>query len=649
MLKSGRRAVFVAVLVAIFGFTLTSYAATPFQSDLRWGMRNSESVKQLQGFLKEQGVFTEEITGNYYGRTYHAVEQFQKKNSIYPASGYFGPLTRAKANSLLSTTTIEGTSTSAAAVPVPRTMSLFERIANDTSLSLQARLSALWEHTRSLQDQIEQYKNARSKPKDKPKPTTPGGGSSGGGTVTPPPITPTIPVPGTTDTIKPSVQFSNALKDSSNGPVTVAVTFSEPVLNFIASDVVVSNGTVKSFTGGGSSYSFSVVPTAEGIVTVALPAGVAADAAGNTNYAAPSVSWKHDTTAPVITGLTNDSTVRRVKTWVWNSESSAMYRFSINTSLNSAPTGEFSSVRTASQTQGTGKYYIHVQAMDTVGNISPTVTVSVELDNTAPVLTEVSRVVTPTTDTTPNYTFHSSERGGILYGGDCSSADVTAVVGNNQLTFKTLAQGTHSNCTIQVRDAAGNQGMLAITPFVITSSSTPPVTPPPQAGEKYINAYTTAYTYWDNTPPGSAAISHPIIHQKAGGTGTFADPITIAVGHTIVGGKQTLDYPAGTKFYIPNVRRYFIVEDSCGDGNTPQNGPCHTGYPSGTTTWVDMWIDGATGTRAASDACAGAVTDENGEVHLIIQNPASDYVVVPGPVFSNGVCTSQFGNTPVKK
>ena len=54
--------------------------------------------------------------------------------------------------------------------------------------------------------------------------------------------------------------------------------------------------------------------------------------------------------------------------------------------------------------------------------------------------------------------------------------------------------------------------------------------------------------------------------------------------------EDILDYPAGTRFYIPNVRRYFIVEDTCGDGDTPQNGPCHTGYPKGTTAWVDMWI-----------------------------------------------------------
>lgn len=172
-------------------------------------------------------------------------------------------------------------------------------------------------------------------------------------------------------------------------------------------------------------------------------------------------------------------------------------------------------------------------------------------------------------------------------------------------------------------------------------------TPAPVSGEVRIQAYTTSYTYWDNTPPGSADISNPIIHTKAGGTGTYTDPITLAVGHSIINGKDILDYPAGAKFYIPNVRRYFIVEDTCGDGNTPQNGPCHKGYPSGTTTWVDMWIDGSTGTSSSANTCAENLTDTNGVAHLIIQNPASNYVVVSGPVFQNGACSQQYGNTVV--
>jgi hypothetical protein len=156
-------------------------------------------------------------------------------------------------------------------------------------------------------------------------------------------------------------------------------------------------------------------------------------------------------------------------------------------------------------------------------------------------------------------------------------------------------------------------------------------------------AYTTGYGWPDNTPPG-AAISNPVIHQTAGGTGTYADPITLAVGHSITNGVDTLDYPAGTIFYIPNVRRYFIVEDTCGDGPTPQDEPCNVGYPAGDTAWVDMWVGGEGASTSAVLNCEDDLTGS----FLIIENPANDYAVVPGPLFgTNNQCSAQYSNALV--
>lgn len=213
-------------------------------------------------------------------------------------------------------------------------------------------------------------------------------------------------------------------------------------------------------------------------------------------------------------------------------------------------------------------------------------------------------------------------------------------VGTVSKTSKTVYPTTTVVYTLSAVNSAGTT--TATTSVTVLA---PP--PPPPTDETSIWAYTTSYSYWDNTPAGSAAIAYPVIHQHAGGTGTFADPITLAVGYSIINNQSILDYPAGTKFYIPNVRRYFIVEDVCGDSATPQNGPCHTGYPAGTTTWVDMWIDGQSGTQEQVSACARFLTDSNGVAHLIIKNPASNYLVVPGPIFQNGSCSAQYGNTPV--
>ena len=65
-------------------------------------------------------------------------------------------------------------------------------------------------------------------------------------------------------------------------------------------------------------------------------------------------------------------------------------------------------------------------------------------DTTAPTLAEVTAVSTPTSDTTPNYTFSSSEAGTITYGGSCSSGTTSASNGNNTVTFNTLSDGTYS-------------------------------------------------------------------------------------------------------------------------------------------------------------------------------------------------------------
>lgn len=175
-----------------------------------------------------------------------------------------------------------------------------------------------------------------------------------------------------------------------------------------------------------------------------------------------------------------------------------------------------------------------------------------------------------------------------------------------------------------------------------TTPTTPTTTVPvvPAAGESRFNAYITGYGWPDNTPAGGE-IALPVIHSTAGGTGTYTDPITLAVGHVISGGKSTPDYAKGTKFYMPALRKYFIVEDLCGDGNTPQNGPCHTGYQG--LPWLDVWVGGQGAQTAAVYACENAITG----THLVIQNPASNYTVASGAVYNGSACSSLYGDTVV--
>jgi hypothetical protein len=101
--------------------------------------------------------------------------------------------------------------------------------------------------------------------------------------------------------------------------------------------------------------------------------------------------------------------------------------------------------------------YICVTAEDLAGNTSyKSSTNRLSIDSVAPIITEVTAVISPTIDTTPDYVFNSDEIGTIVYGGDCSSPTSIATIGDNSITFNELINGVHSNCTVTVTDLVGN-------------------------------------------------------------------------------------------------------------------------------------------------------------------------------------------------
>ena len=145
-----------------------------------------------------------------------------------------------------------------------------------------------------------------------------------------------------------------------------------------------------------------------------------------------------------------------------------------------------------------------------------------------------------------------------------------------------------------------------------------------------MNVFLTGYSYWDNTPPGSAIIGRPQIHEFAGGHGTFEDPVTLAVGWRSYFGRQFEDVKPGRRFYIPSLRKYAVVEDLCGDGPKPQTGPCHTGWEG--HVWIDIYVDGSTMNAEASNRCMEKLTG----IQRVIVNPRPGYRVVAGSIVETG-------------
>jgi len=93
------------------------------------------------------------------------------------------------------------------------------------------------------------------------------------------------------------------------------------------------------------------------------------------------------------------------------------------------------------------------------------------------VLAEVTAITTPTTDTTPDYTFSSTESGTLTYGGSCSSSTTSAISGNNTITLNTLSVRTYADCTITVsktmttnKSETTLSGSLTITSFTVSSA-----------------------------------------------------------------------------------------------------------------------------------------------------------------------------------
>ncbi|MCL0104925.1 substrate-binding domain-containing protein, partial [Dehalococcoidia bacterium] len=103
-----------------------------------------------------------------------------------------------------------------------------------------------------------------------------------------------------TDLIPPTVGITSTASDPTNvSPIPMTATFSEDVTGFELDDIAVGNGTAGNFTAvSGREYTFDVTPDADGLVTVDIAAGVATDAAGNPNEAAPQFSITYDTTPP---------------------------------------------------------------------------------------------------------------------------------------------------------------------------------------------------------------------------------------------------------------------------------------------------------------------------------------------------------------
>ena len=103
------------------------------------------------------------------------------------------------------------------------------------------------------------------------------------------------------DSSQPSVLIASSETSPTNAsPIPVTITFEEPVTGFTQGDLVISNGSPSNFSGSDASYTATITPAGDGMITVDIPANVAINGAGNGNAAAPQFSIEFDGTGPGV-------------------------------------------------------------------------------------------------------------------------------------------------------------------------------------------------------------------------------------------------------------------------------------------------------------------------------------------------------------
>jgi len=198
------------------------------------------------------------------------------------------------------------------------------------------------------------------------------------------------------------------------------------------------------------------------------------DSAGNASSAFSVNTFEVDTTAPSLSQATAVTTP--------TNNTTPGYAFSSNEAGTISYGGSCSS-GTTSASSGTNSILFNVLSegtydnciiivTDSLGNASSALSVNTfVVDTTAPTLSQVTAVTTPTNDTTPGYAFSSNEAGTISYGG-CSAGGTSASNGTNSISFGTLSEASYSNCTITVTDSAGNaSSALSVNTFVVDTTA----------------------------------------------------------------------------------------------------------------------------------------------------------------------------------
>lgn len=277
-------------------------------------------------------------------------------------------------------------------------------------------------------------------------------------------------------TASPSVQLSTNAAARVNAPFTVTAVFNEAVTGLATGDFTITNGTGGILsTSDNITYTLVVTPTADGTVSILLPAGVAQNIVSNNNTGSNTLTLTYDATAPAIDGGLSFEVLERsaVGTLVGKATATDVSGIFQNWTITSDDSnGAFSidangNIQVADQAKLNARSNTTVTLTITVSDglntsVAAPVTIAVKMVNQSPTLDAINNeTVCPGSAHTIQLTGASAVEPGQTYGfniitNNAANFDQLSVNATGLVTYqlKPNATGT-STVTVTIRDDGG--------------------------------------------------------------------------------------------------------------------------------------------------------------------------------------------------
>ena len=372
----------------------------------------------------------------------------------------------------------------------------------------------------------------------------------------------------TGDGTVPSVVLSSGSSDPVSGAFTLDVVFSESVTGFAVGDLTVGNGVASAFAGAGTTYSATITPAADGIVTVDVAAAVAQDSAGNDNSAATQFSITSDSTAPTVllSTVSGDPVSGAFTLDVVFSESVTGFTvgdLTVGNGAASAFAGSGTTYSALINPVADGAVTVDVAAaaaQDSAGNGNTAATqFSITNDATAPTVVLSTVSADPVSGAfTLDVVFSESVTGFAIGDLTVGNGAASAFAGSGTTYSATITPAADGAVTVDVaaaaaQDSAGNDNTVA-TQFSITSDGTAPSLVIAGPAGTQVGAFTASFTFSESVSGfalGDIAVGNGAASAFAGSGSAYTATITPAAD-----GSVSVDVAAA------------VATDSAGNANT---------------------------------------------------------------------------------